>query len=193
MTCNLVRGWEKKLDMRNLLIMPLETREHHQKAIEGLTQRYLEDPAFVALIIGGSIAKGTAHEGSDVDAIFVASEEEHARRTATGEMTIFPEGICDYPGGYVDGKIVNLEYLQAAAQYGSEPTRDSFTGAFVAYSRLPRLDEIIHRIPVYQEQEQQDKIESFYSQMELSRHYFWHGANHRQDPYLRIRAHLLIR
>jgi hypothetical protein len=168
--------------------MPVEIRKHHQKAIEKLTERYADDPAFEALIIGGSIAKGTAREDSDLDVIFIASDEEYARRKGCGETTIFPEDICDYPSGYVDGKIVDFEYVRAAAKRGSEPTRDSFTGAFVAYSRLPGLEEIIQRIPVYQEHEQQDKIESFYSQIALLRHFFWHEANKRQDAYLKMRV-----
>src|SRR5690349_6257029 len=54
--------------------------EHHQRAIDRLVARYAGYSAFPALIIGGSIAKDDATSASDVDVMFVASDEEYRRR-----------------------------------------------------------------------------------------------------------------
>ena len=31
--------------------------------------------------------------------------------------------LCDYDGDFVDGKIINLEYLEGVAEKGNEPSR----------------------------------------------------------------------
>src|SRR5262245_22579961 len=135
---------------------------HHQRAIDSLVARYAHDPGFPALIIGGSIAKDEATAASDVDVMFVASEEEYRRRQDTQELAFVLDDVCDYPGGYVDAKVFPLAFLRDATVRGSEPTRNSFIGAFLAYSRLPELADLLPRIPVYPDAEQQHKIESFY-------------------------------
>lgn len=166
----------------------MEIREHHRRAIQVLTDRYRDDPAFPALIIGGSIAKGKAKATSDLDVIFVASEEEYARRKAAGKLAFLLGDVCDYPGGYVDAKVFDVDFIREAAERGSEPARHAFIGAFPAYSRIAGLEELICKIPIYQEADQQEKINSFYSQLMLNRGYFWGEAEKRDDPYLKART-----
>ena len=55
-------------------------RSHHQDAIEKFAQYVKENPKFIALIIGGSIAKGLELEDSDVDGIIIATDEEYQKR-----------------------------------------------------------------------------------------------------------------
>lgn len=44
------------------------------------------------------------------------------------------------------------DHLFYSAEKGSEPTRASFEGdSFVAFSRIPNLDELVSRISVYPE------------------------------------------
>ena len=40
--------------------------------------------------------------------MLIATDEEYARRAATRALTYYATDLCDYPGGYVDGKIVNV-------------------------------------------------------------------------------------
>jgi predicted nucleotidyltransferase len=158
-------------------------REHHRRAIEHLTDKFQNDPRFPALIIGGSLARGEEQEFSDVDIILVASPEEYARRQASKDLWYLDKEICDYPGGYIDGKIVDLAFLQDAALKGSEPARSAFQGAFPAYNHLPELPALLEQIPVFQEQERQEKMARFYSQVQLL-NWFVGEAEKRNDPYL---------
>src|SRR5215472_17302430 len=128
-------------------------RGHHQRTIDRLTALFQQDERFPALIIGGSVAKGIATDTSDVDFLLVATDEEFARRQQTQDLGYFDTSLCDYPGGYVDGKIINRQFIVDVAERGSEPARWAFAGAIIAYSDIPDLADLIARAPVYQESE----------------------------------------
>lgn len=49
-------------------------REHHVRTISRLTERFKDDPNFLAMVVGGSIAKGYDKENSDVDIMLIATE-----------------------------------------------------------------------------------------------------------------------
>jgi len=65
--------------------------------------------------------------------------------------------------------------------------RTAFSGAFVGYSRIPELEGLLQRIPVYQEQEHREKIEAFYSQVLLLNWLVAEGEK-RKDSYLLTHA-----
>ncbi len=156
---------------------------HHQQTIDRLTAHFQDDPGFPALIIGGSVVKGLARPDSDIDFVLVASDDEYARRAPRHEFHYFSLDFSDYPGGYVDGKIVDLPFLRDVAERGSEPARAAFEHAFVAYSRLPELADLLARITAYPEAERARKIQSFYAQLQALKWYIGE-AEKRSDPYL---------
>lgn len=158
-------------------------RDHHRRTIERLVAEFENDPRFPALIIGGSLARGQEKEFSDVDIILVASEEEYARRLAIKDLWYLNREFADYPDGYVDGKIFDLAFIRDVAGRGSEPARSAFQGAFLAYNHLPELPALIEQIPVFQEQERQEKMERFYSQVQLL-NWFVGEAEKRDNLYL---------
>ena len=143
--------------------MKSEIKKHHQAAIDNLVKEYHSDDRFPALIIGGSIAKGCARDDSDVDFIIVATDEEYDKRKSQGDLFINRRDLCDYPNGFVDGKVINFAFLSEVANHGNEPSRAAFEGAMIAYSRLQGLEEVLSRIPVYPEQERESRMKSFYS------------------------------
>jgi hypothetical protein len=159
----------------------------HQHAIERLVEIFKDDPRFPALIIAGSVAKGRARPDSDVDILLIATDQEYARRAVTQDFWYLNEAVCDYPHGYVEGKIVDLQFLRDAADHGSEPARAAFAGAWVGYTRIAEVPALLARIPVYQEADQQAKIAAFYSQV-LVWNWFMREAEKRDDHYLRTQA-----
>ncbi|HEX2907516.1 MAG TPA: nucleotidyltransferase domain-containing protein [Phototrophicaceae bacterium] len=161
--------------------------ENHQRAIQKLTALFQDDPAFLALIIGGSIAKGLAKEESDVDFMLVATDEEFARRAPLNQLQYFSLDLTDYPGGYVDGKIINLDFLREVADHGSEPARWAFTGTIIVYSRVPELADLLHQITIYPERERAQKMQSFHAQIQGLR-WFAAEAEKRGDVYLMAHA-----
>ncbi|MEC0091508.1 nucleotidyltransferase domain-containing protein [Paenibacillus macquariensis] len=157
--------------------------EHHAKTIQNLVSELHEDKRYLALIIGGSIAKGREREDSDVDIILVVTDEEFQRRELIKDFHYCRNDVCTYPNGYIDGTVVNLRFLYEVAERGNEPTRAAYVGAFVAYSHVPDLEKLIQKIPIYLEHEQKEKIESFYAHLEASR-WFVPEAEKRNDKYL---------
>ena len=110
---------------------------HHRAVVDRLVERFGEDPRFPAMLVGGSIAKGWEREDSDVDVIMLATDEEYQRRKPERAFHYFTTDVCDYPGGYVDGKILDWQFLVEVAERGSEPARSAFVGAIVAYRGVP--------------------------------------------------------
>jgi len=162
-------------------------KEHHKKAIEKLTESLKEDDRYLAVIITGSVAKGEERDDSDIDFILVVSDEEYEKRKRRNRIIFFDTQYCDYPGGYVDGKIVNFEFLRSVAERGTEPARDAFRDAWIAFSKIPELEEVLKQIPVFQKSEKGEKIQSFLAQFEIANWYIGE-AEKRSDKYLLTRA-----
>ena len=165
--------------------MPI--RDHHQRAIDRLADTYRDDPEFRGLIIGGSVAKGCAREDSDVDFLIIATDDAFERRMAARDLFINRTDLTDYEHGFVDGKIVNLAYLENVAEKGNEPSRASFEGAFAAYSHIPDLDALLQRIHVYPEAGHDERVRAFYS-MAFIQHWLFHEAERHGNRYTMTRA-----
>ncbi len=162
-------------------------RPHHDRAVRKLADHISKEEGFLAVIVGGSVAKGVESEYADIDVMLVVTDEVYEERKEGNGLLYFSTDFCDYPGGYVDGKIVNLDYLKEAAERGNEPTRAAFTGAVVAYSAIPGLDDLVSKIPVYQTGEQREKIRSFRAQFDCA-HWYLGEAIKRDDKYLLAHA-----
>lgn len=133
------------------------------------------------------MAKGTARPDSDLDFLLVVTDEAYAARSARGEHWVFHGDITDYEGGYADGKLVDLAFLEDVAQRGSEVARSAFVGAFAPFTRLSGLAELLRRIPVYPEQEREEKMKAFFAQALILHWYIGEGEK-RKDRYLLTRA-----
>jgi hypothetical protein len=158
-------------------------RPHHERAIRRLADHFAIQEECLAVIVGGSVAKGVEKDDSDIDIILVLTDEACREKWERNELFYWTADFCDYPGGYVDGKIVDLQYLRAVAERGNEVTRAAFKDAFIAHSKLPEIQDLVARIAVYQASEQREKMQSFYAQFECA---FWYvgEALRRDDKYL---------
>ena len=162
-------------------------RPHHKRAIEKVVESIEKDNRFLALIIGGSVAKGMEREDSDIDVTLVATDDEFEKRKKGNMYLYYEQKFCDYPGGYIDGKVVDLEFLKTVAERGSEPARDAFRDAWIAYSEIPELENLLKKIPVFQKEEKLEKISKFYAQFETA-NWIIKEAVRRNDDYLLTRG-----
>ncbi|MCI5650023.1 MAG: nucleotidyltransferase domain-containing protein [Fusicatenibacter sp.] len=159
--------------------------DHHREAVKKLVTLFENNDQVIALVFGGSVAKKMERPDSDIDGMVIVTEEyfeERKSRNRTAEC-IF---ACDYPGGYFDVKYMTKGFIMDAANKASEPTRNSFIGSKVLFTRDPDIPEIICRIPVFQEQETEDKMLSFYSSLCLNYRYFWKCCH--PEGYMKIRV-----
>ena len=102
---------------------------HHQQTIANAERIFAADPTVIALLIGGSIAHGCARENSDVDIMIVVSPADYAARRATDQTLYLDFANCTYEGGYIDGKYVDIAFMQQVAEHGSEAARFAFQDA----------------------------------------------------------------
>lgn len=165
----------------------MEIRDHHKRAIDNLVNAYQKEEHFLAIIIGGSVAKNCAREDSDVDFMIVATDEEYSKRQSIGDLFINRRDLCDYPGGFVDGKIIHMQYLQEVAEKGNEPSRAAFDGAFLAYSRVDELEELLKRIFTYPEAHREERMKAFYS-MAFIQNWLMGEAQRHDNIYTKTRA-----
>lgn len=160
--------------------------QHHKDSLENLKNYFMAKEEVIAVIFGGSVAKGCERPDSDLDTMVIITPEAYQRRVETNTTVETISGYCTYEGGYFDTKYMTKEYLLQAAEKGSEPTRNSFVKARVLYSRDPEIQEIVERIPVFQKAEQEDKMKSFYSNFWLNYHYFLKDC--KPDGFMRMRC-----
>ncbi len=160
--------------------------DHHRQSIDNLISYFDGDPDVIAIVLGGSVAKGLARPDSDIDAIIVVTDERHAALTKENRLSECITGHCTYEGGYFDLKYTTKAYLKAVAEHGSEPSRNAFVSAQCLVSRDEEIAVLLEQVPVFQQSEKPDKLLSFYSALVLNNGYFWNVS--KDNPYLRLRA-----
>lgn len=156
---------------------------HHQQSIENMKD-YFRERGAVALILAGSVAKGTERSDSDLDGIVILSEEEYAEKVKNHTTTETIEGLCTYEGGYFDIKYMTKQYLKDLAAKDSEPARNGFTRARILFCDDAEIEVILPQIPVFQRAEKEEKLLSFYSNFWLNYHYFLKSCE--TDGYMRL-------
>lgn len=160
---------------------------HHQQTINNITQKFKDDSSVIALLVGGSIAHGYALEISDVDILIVVTDEEYKRREKLNDLLYLDFENCTYEGGYIDGKYLNLEFMELVAQRGSEPARYAFKDVIVVFSKDNRVTELVKRIDRFPVQKKEENIKRFLAQMNAWRWMFNEAVKHKNN-YLVNRA-----
>lgn len=160
--------------------------QHHIESLENMKHYFEEREEVIALIFGGSVAKGCEREDSDLDAMVVISEDCYAGRKERNATVETIEGLCTYDGGYFDVKYMTKQFLIDAAGKGSEPTRNAFMKAQVLFTKDLEIPDLVARISVFQEQEKAEKMLSFYSDFWLNYYYFLKSCP--VDGYMQLHA-----
>lgn len=151
--------------------------EHHRRAIEQYTEKLQKDEEVLAIIVGGSIAHGFATEKSDVDVMIVVSEENYQQRMMNSSITFLEKEF------HVDGKYVSVSFMQKVADHGNEATRYAFEGAFITYSKIEGLPELIEKIQMYPVEQKEEKINRFYAQFKAW-NWYCKDALRKENPYV---------
>jgi hypothetical protein len=158
-------------------------RSHHEAAIRLLAD-HAAGAGWLAVVVTGSVATGRARADSDIDAIIVVTDEEYQDRAANGELFFYSTELAPYPGGYIDGKVVSVDMLNAAVVRGNEPMRASFRDSRIVWSRLDELELLVERIGSYPEAGRTERCQSYLAQAHLFGTYFLPHALRKSDPYL---------
>ncbi|KAA9108165.1 nucleotidyltransferase domain-containing protein [Microbacterium rhizomatis] len=166
--------------------------EQQERALVAYVDAVRDEPGTLAVVVVGSVARGTERPDSDVDVYLVVDDQRFAAETAAGRFAWTDRAGLDYPGSYIDVKLVSPSYLEAAARDADDPTRASFEGARIAHAKggfaAERLAPLIEMITTLPEPVWAERIRSFRAQAHLYGGYFLAQAIDRNDPFLRRHA-----
>ena len=164
--------------------------QHHEDslriAIDYFHTKSRVKDGLIAIIFGGSVAKGCERPDSDLDFMVIVTDDMYAQLKVDGIATEAIHGVCTYPEGYLDVKYYPKSFLLAVADHGSEPARNAWLKSKCLYTADPEIPALVEAIPRFQEGLREDTMLSFYGYLGLSSNYFWKmGKN---DHFLRTRA-----
>ncbi|HEY8344943.1 MAG TPA: nucleotidyltransferase domain-containing protein [Bacillota bacterium] len=157
--------------------------EHHRRALEKFVNLYKNDPLILAVLLGGSVAHGFATATSDLDVMLIVAEAEYQRRKDQNKLAFSLWDICDYPGGYVDCKVISPGFLDAVRMRGSDPARYAFLDSMILFSRLDNLPQILEEITRFPVQEKETRRERFAAQLLAWKWYYSEGIK-KENQYL---------
>lgn len=157
---------------------------HQEETLAAYVTKVAADEASIAVVLNGSLAKGTERADSDVDVYLVVTDDAFARAAAQERLSYVDSEVATYDGGYVDIKLVTIDYLRRAATDGDDPVRASFVRARVAWSRDPKVTELVAAIPVVPPAAWEERSASYIAQMRLYGGYFLRQGEQLADPYL---------
>ncbi len=146
---------------------------HHEASIQNLIRYFQAQEGIVAVLLGGSIAKGLERPDSDVDAMVIVTPERYRELAAKGMVSECIFGHCTYEGGYFDVKYYDKAFLELVAQQGSEPARNAFAGCRCLYTVDDEIPSLAAAASAYPIALKAEKMLSFYSAVTLYNGYFW--------------------
>ena len=160
--------------------------KHHEESLQNLIAYFSDRDEVIALIFGGSVAKGAERPDSDLDAMVIVTQEFYNEKKEKRQLAETIHGHSTYEGGYFDLKYYTKEIFRAAAEKGSEPARNAYVGARLLFSKDDEIAGILEKIPVFQRAEKEEKLLVFYGGLWLNYHYFLGIEN--LGRYMRVRT-----
>lgn len=139
--------------------------KHHQESIDKFLEIYTKDNSIVAILLVGSIAHNFAEPDSDIDICLIVDSAEYQKRKGSNKLAFSLWDICTYKNGYIDCKVVDVEFLTQISKKGSDPARYAFNDHKVLFSREENINEILVSIPVYPSDKIDERRKRFASQL----------------------------
>jgi hypothetical protein len=139
--------------------------EHHRQTIENLKACYEKDVNCLALIVIGSVARGEAREGSDVDFYLVVSQQMYDDCSAKNTDCIDAHEYSVSPCSEANGYLISAPVLKEICDHGNEIERWMFTRALVVFSKDAEINKLVAEILCYPERDRIRRMESYHSQM----------------------------
>ena len=157
--------------------------KHHQEAIDKFLEQYTKDDTILAILLGGSIAHGFSVYDSDIDVILIVDSKEYLKRKEQNKLAFSLWDICTYENGYIDCKVVDINFLNKIKSRGSDPARYAFKDNKILYSKVESLQDILNAIAQYPEAQQDERRKRFASQL-LAWKWYYSEALKKNNIYL---------
>jgi predicted nucleotidyltransferase len=155
---------------------------HHQRMVDRLRMHVLADPTVLALLVGGSVARGEARAGSDVDCRVIFTDEEYRRRVAVGDLLLNFSHLAEAPARAAGGEAGDVQLLRDVADRGPEVWRFALKDMLV-FSKDREVERLVERGAAYPEHERTEKMASWVSQLPVHHAYLMFGE-YSETPYV---------
>lgn len=162
-------------------------RSHHQKSIDTFVGLYQNESSVLVLLLCGSIAHGFDKPESDIDVCIVVTPEEYEKRKAENKLAFSLHDICSYPNGYIDCKVVDINFLKKIAKQGSDAIRYAFKNNTVLYSKIENIQSLLDNITRYPIEQVAERRKRFASQL-LAWKWYYSEAVKKENKYLEFLA-----
>jgi predicted nucleotidyltransferase len=156
---------------------------HHEDTIAAYAAAVIDHPDTLALIVVGSVARGTERATSDVDVYLVVTDEAFAAAQSAGRVAYIDTEAATYDS-YVDIKLVSPHHLARAVARADDPTRSSFLDARTVFDHTGSMAATIARIVTLPDDVWQGRVHAYRCQARLYGRYFLKQAHERRDRFL---------
>jgi Nucleotidyltransferase domain len=156
---------------------------HHEDTIAAYAVKVIDQPDTLALIVVGSVARGTERANSDVDVYLVVTDGAFAAAQSARRVAYIETEAANYDS-YVDIKLASPRYLERAAAYADDPTRASFLDARIVFDHTGSMAATVARIVTLPDDVWQRRVHAYRCQARLYGGYFLRQAHERNDRFL---------
>ena len=156
---------------------------HHEDTIAAYAAQVIDQPDTLALIVVGSVARGTERATSDVDVYLVVTDEAFAAAQSARRVAYIDTEAATYDS-YVDIKLASPRYLERAAAHADDPTRASFLDARIVFDHTGSMAAAVARIVALPDDFWQRRVHAYRCQARLYGGYFLKQAHERNDRFL---------
>jgi len=157
--------------------------KHHRESIDKFLKIYEGDPSILAMLLGGSIAHGFAKADSDIDILFIVDSEEYQKQKTLNKLAFSLRDICIYENGYIDCKVLDLDFLKKVSERGSDPARYAFKDCTILFSRVEELPDLLEKICTFPKEKMNERRKRFASQILAWKWYYSEGIK-KKNKYL---------
>ena len=162
--------------------------DHHDRTIAAWCAVASQRGA-VGVIVVGSVARGTARDDSDVDVYDVLPDDACTALWGEGRALYVDEEIADYPGGYVDVKVVSRRPAAARDHRRGRPVPRVPSSVLASRSTPKALSPASSRQSSTRRKERFDAlVETMLAQASLHGRYFLRQGLGREDAPLTSHA-----
>lgn len=156
---------------------------HHEETIATYAAKVATEPEVLALVVVGSVARGTERATSDVDVYLVVTDDTFAAAQSTRRVAYIDAEAATYDS-YVDIKLASPRYLERAVTHADDPTRASFLDARIVFDHTGSMATAVARILTLPEDVWQRRVHAYRCQARLYGGYFLKQAYERGDEFL---------
>lgn len=141
-----------------------------EETIRLLVELVSKDDSIIALILCGSIARGTETDISDVDVYVVVSDERFESEKLNKNYFWGTNFDSVEFSVEVDGKIIPKDFLEKVWERGNECVKSTLRYSKVLFSRDSDIENLLSNYQDYTQKEKKENMRKFYSLMKSSRY-----------------------